>query len=71
MGPFARQCYAWKVGLEKLIKEYNNFGKKKIKILCCKQELFLLVFANGEIYSNIHSHSDDLHFLQRTIYDMS
>lgn len=45
--------------------------KKLKKILCCKQELFLLVFANGEIYSNIHSRSDDLDFLQRTIYDMS
>lgn len=31
MGHCARQCYAWKVGLEKFIKEYNHFGKKQKK----------------------------------------
>lgn len=55
-----------KLGWKNLLRN-TRFLVQNVKILCCKQELFLLVIPNWEIYNtviNIHSHLDDLIFLQ-------
>lgn len=58
-----------KLGWKNFIKEYNIFVKK-IKNSVLQTGVFRsCVCKRRNLY--IHSHSDDLDFLQRTTYDMS